>query len=145
MPVNFSPPTAAPVSIGDQYRLYKTSSTTPPPPPVPAVDDKHEEVKEQVNDAEKEADERQEQEPPAKKSRGPTPEEECKNDSQADGEESAGVEDPKNGTGCETAAVSGEGTQVKPEVGDKVGGVSPVGEPSGTEPKTEEGSSTSEV
>jgi len=147
MPVNFTSPTGEPVSFGDQYRLFQSSSAPKAPPPSPQPDGKNEKLPAQ--DAGVEAEEQEEdpaEEPPAKKSRKSGEGQEGKDDNKADGEGSDAVKDTEDSPGREAAVLPVGSDEANVGAKEVEGGrVAAVAQPSTSEPGTKESGGDGEV
>jgi hypothetical protein len=151
MPTVFRPSTSGPITIGDEYRLFKRSSTVTPAPPappvVPVVDniqDNAVETKDaETVDAVEEKDDNIKEEQPVEKKRA-RGESSGADDSTADGEGHESTPSAPESKRSKIAAVPGEGDGTS-QVGESSSSVRVEQEQSDTKQETEEGSSTGAV
>jgi hypothetical protein len=148
MPTVFRPSTSKPVTIGDEYRLFKRSSTVAAAPVIPVVDDIQgnatEEKDAETVDADEEkniGDPKKEQHVEKKRPRGTS---DGTDDGPADGEGTQGDASPPESKRSKTAAVPGEGDDVS-QVGEGSSSVHAEQEQSGAKQETEEGGGPSTV
>jgi len=158
MPLNFSGPASHPISLGDNYSLYKRSII----PVVPVVDSfvlEEGEVAEQAIEAEPVVEQTQDggqEELDVKRKTSPTEESSPGSESnkkfkeedsvnQSAGQGSDLVEKSGSSTGGEVAAVSSESDGNEPEVGDTSGSVPVEPEPDQPKQETEQKSDGSEL
>jgi hypothetical protein len=118
MPTVFRPSTSKPITIGDEYRLFKNASAPPIVPVVDDVENNASESKEEVAvDAVKEEDSsspKEEQQVEKKRTRA---EDSGSDVSAADGEGAESTAGPPESKRSKTAVVPGEGTD-GPQVGE---------------------------
>lgn len=147
MPTVFRSPSSGPITIGDEYRLFKQTAVA-----VPVVDDLPLEEKKDAEDSTKEtvdikrteekgSDDSQEQQESKKRSRG---EGSGSDDGASDGKGSEGAPGAQESKRSKTTAVPGEGTD-DPQVGESSTGVRAEREQSDAKQETKQESGGSQV